>query len=66
MERSIPSDSTTSDVFLRPAVSMKRYCMPCIIVVSSMVSRVVPGISLTIARLSPTMLFKSVDFPALV
>ena len=48
-----------------PAVSVKRTSTPFIISVSSIVSRVVPRMSLTIALSSPSKAFRSVDLPAL-
>ena len=64
--RSMPIFSMVSEVSRIPAVSMKRYIMPSIVNVSSIVSRVVPSMSLTMARSSPKMAFRSVLFPVLV
>ena len=50
--RFTPAYSTVSDVSLMPAVSMSLIGMPRMLAYSSMVSRVVPGISVTIARSS--------------
>jgi len=47
-----------------PAVSIKRKSIPSIFRTSSIVSRVVPAISLTIALLSFNRVFNKVDFPA--
>lgn len=58
--------STLSVVLRMPAVSIKRTRMPLTLIVSSIVSRVVPRISLTKARSSPTKALSSVDLPALV
>ena len=59
----IPMLSTTSCVSRIPAVSINRKPMPPITNSSSMVSRVVPAISETMARSSFNKAFKSVDFP---
>ena len=64
--RSIPIRSISSVVCRMPAVSMKRYKVPKMLNVSSTVSRVVPSISLTIARSSPKMAFRSVLLPVFV
>ena len=64
--RCIPSCSILSLVFLMPAVSIKRNVMPWMVVVSSITSRVVPCISLTMARFSPTNWLSKVLFPTLV
>ncbi len=50
----------------RPAVSMKRKRMPSMLRVSSMVSRVVPSMSETMARSSPRRELRSVLLPAFV
>lgn len=63
--RSMPRFSMASVVVRRPAVSMKRYVTPPMVAVSSMVSRVVPGMSLTMARSSPTRRLRMEDLPAL-
>ena len=55
----------TSEVSRMPAVSMKRKRVPLITQVSSMMSRVVPAMSETIALSSPTRALRSVDLPAL-
>ena len=55
--------STTSFVSRIPAVSIKRKFIPWIFSSSSIVSRVVPAISETMARSSFSKAFKSVDFP---
>ena len=62
---SIPLDSITSLVSLRPAVSMNLKFIPLIINESSMLSLVVPGISETIALSSLRSVFRRDDFPAL-
>lgn len=49
LARSIPNFSMGSSVWRIPAVSMNRNVVPWMSIVSSTVSRVVPGISLTIA-----------------
>ena len=64
--RSIPRLSIVSLVSRIPAVSIKRKVIPPIFTVSSMTSRVVPWISLTIALSSFSRTFSRVDFPALV
>lgn len=64
--RSIPRFSIVSVVSRMPAVSMKRNVVPVILTVSSMTSRVVPWMSLTIALSSPTRALSNVDFPAFV
>ncbi len=48
-----------------PAVSMKRKVPSCVVTAVSMASRVVPAISLTMVRGSPTMALNSDDLPAL-
>ena len=53
MALSIPICSTVSSVSRSPAVSKNRNRMPFISRVSSITSRVVPGMSLTMARSSP-------------
>ena len=65
-ERSMPICSTVSLDWRMPAVSMKRNRVPPITTVSSMVSRVVPWMSLTRARSSRSRALSRVDFPALV
>ena len=64
--RSMPSDSMVSLVSRRPAVSISRKRKPSMMIRSSMVSRVVPAISLTMALSSPTRALSKVDLPALV
>ncbi len=61
--RFIPRFSILSSVALIPAVSIRRNSNPSMYIFSSIVSRVVPGMSLTIARSSLRMAFISVDFP---
>ena len=51
--------------FLIPAVSKKRTIFPPIVMVSSIISRVVPGILETIAFSSFIKAFRIVDFPTL-
>ena len=63
--RWIPIFSMVSWVSRIPAVSMKRNSMPPRMSVSSTVSRVVPWISLTIARSSPRSALSRVDLPTL-
>ena len=64
--RSIPIFSMVSSVSLMPAVSMNRNVLPLIFKVSSMVSRVVPAMSETMALSSPSKALRIVLFPALV
>ena len=61
----MPSFSTVSSVLRMPAVSMKRNSTPPMVIASSTVSRVVPGISLTIARSSWSRAFSKVLLPLL-
>ena len=61
--RSMPIFSNWSEVSRRPAVSMRRKRMPSRMSVSSIVSRVVPWMSLTMARCSPKSALRSVDLP---
>ncbi len=63
--RCTPSRSTRSWVSRRPAVSVMRKGMPCRLANSSMVSRVVPGVGLTMARSKPSRRLSRLDFPAL-
>lgn len=63
-ERRMPSSSMESAVWRIPAVSISRNTRPLIVMVSSMVSRVVPGMSDTIALSSPVRALSRVDFPA--
>ena len=62
--RSIPICSTLLSVSRRPAVSIRRRETPDMRTASSMVSRVVPGTSVTIARSSCRRAFSRDDFPA--
>ena len=64
--RSMPIFSTTSVVVRMPTVSIKRTKVPETLIVSSIVSRVVPCMLLTSARSSPTSALSRVDFPAFV
>ena len=64
--RTMPSDSILSVVSRIPAVSMKRKRWPERLTVSSITSRVVPWISLTMAFSSPKSVLSRVDFPAFV
>ena len=64
--RSIPKLSIVSLVSRIPAVSMNRKVIPPILTVSSITSRVVPWISLTMALSSFNNTFSKVDFPAFV
>ena len=50
-------------VSLIPAVSIKQTGIPPITEYASIVSRVVPGVSLVMARLLPSNVFKRVDLP---
>ena len=59
----MPILSSLSSVARIPAVSTKRKRMPSITTLSSIVSRVVPAISDTIARSSPTRRFSRVLLP---
>lgn len=61
--RSMPSDSMGSSVVRIPAVSMKRKVWPSMSMVSSIVSRVVPGMSLTMARSVSSNVLSSRDLP---
>ena len=61
--RRTPSASTGSPGSLRPAVSIQRTGIPLREASSSTVSRVVPGIGVTIARSSARRAFKRVDLP---
>ena len=62
--RSTPIFSTLSEVSLIPAVSMIFRLIPWISICSSSISLVVPAISVTMARSSPTRTFRREDFPA--
>ena len=55
--------STVSSVSLNPAVSIKRKRIPSYIKVSSILSRVVPGILETIAFSSLSSALRSEDLP---
>ena len=62
--RSIPICSTSSETSARiPAVSRRRSDAPFIFIYSSIVSRVVPGISVTIARSERESALRSEDLP---
>ena len=63
---SMPICSTISEVSRRPAVSMNLNRTPSMFKVSSMVSRVVPWTSETIARSSPRSAFNRVLLPVFV
>ena len=63
--RSTPIFSMVSSVCRMPAVSMKRKRMPSMTRWSSMTSRVVPAMSLTMARSSLSKAFSSVLLPTL-
>ena len=52
--------------FLMPAVSTKQTIFPPIVMVSSIISLVVPGMLETIAFSSFIKAFRTVDFPTLV
>ena len=60
---STPKRSTMSVASRRPAVSTRRNGQLGVSMTASMASRVVPGISVTIARLSPSNALKRDDFP---
>ena len=64
-DRSTPSCSTASAVSRRPAVSTSRRRTPPQRTDSSTVSRVVPGMSVTMARSYPARAFRREDLPAL-
>ncbi len=66
MVRSMPNASIVSVVERRPAVSIRRNSTPPISIVSSITSRVVPCMSLTIARSSCSNRLSSVDLPTFV
>ena len=59
-----PIASTWSSVCRKPAVSTKRRDIPSIFIYSSIESRVVPGISVTIALFSRKRAFIKEDLPA--
>ena len=62
----MPKASIVSPVDRSPAVSMKRKSTPSMLSTSSTVSRVVPCISLTMARSSPKRALSKVLFPTFV
>ena len=62
-ERSTPIFSTTSSVSRIPAVSTSFKGTPLILTYSSITSRVVPSISVTIAFSSRNRLLSKLDFP---
>ena len=64
--RSIPRFSMVSFVSRMPAVSINRKVIPPRLTVSSITSRVVPCMSLTMARSSFSSAFNRVDLPAFV
>ena len=64
--RLMPMLSTTSLLSLSPAVSTKRRVIPFHSRVSSMLSRVVPAMSVTIALSRPVSALSREDFPTLV
>ena len=61
----MPMVSMESLVSRMPAVSMKRKVTPAMLTVSSMVSRVVPAMSETMARSSPSRALSRVLLPVL-
>ncbi len=61
--RSIPSFSIAFSGSRSPAVSVRRTGIPPMSTVSSMKSRVVPGMGVTIARFSPRMRLRREDLP---
>lgn len=61
---SIPIFSISSELSRIPAVSTNLMVCPSIVISSSIVSRVVPGMFVTIARSSSNKAFKRDDFPA--
>ena len=66
LERRTPSDSTmsmTSDVPRKPAVSTRVTFRPSRSIVSVTRSRVVPGMSVTMARDAPASALNKLDFP---
>ena len=64
--RLMPKLSTGSELSLIPAVSIKRRVTPRHSTLSSMLSRVVPAISVTIARSRPAKALSREDLPTLV
>ena len=65
LERSTPIFSTTSSVSRIPAVSINLRGTPLILTYSSITSRVVPSISVTMAFSSRRRLLRRLDFPTL-
>ena len=65
LERSTPICSTRSSVSRMPAVSMSLSGTPLILTYSSITSRVVPSISVTIALSSRRRLLSRLDLPTL-
>jgi hypothetical protein len=63
--RWMPWDSMESEEERMPAVSMRRMGRPWRLMVSSMVSRVVPAVSETMARSKPRRWLRSEDLPTL-
>ena len=63
--RLTPSRSTSQAVSRKPAVSTTRSGIPSTRICSSMVSRVVPGRSVTMALCAPIRRFMRVDLPTL-
>ena len=63
LERLTPICSTMSSVSRIPAVSMMRRGTPSMVIISSMISRVVPSISVTMARCSCKISFRREDLP---
>ena len=63
LERSTPIFSTTSSVSRIPAVSTNFKGTPLMLTYSSITSRVVPSMSVTMALSSRSRLFKRLDFP---
>ena len=61
----MPSFSTTSPVSRRPAVSVSVIGKPFSVIFSCKTSRVVPAISVTIARSTPARALSKDDLPAL-
>ena len=60
----MPSASISSSLSRRPAVSINRIGSPSSEIVASKVSRVVPGVAVTIARSALASAFKRLDLPA--
>ena len=65
LDRSTPRASTVSTVSRMPAVSMSRSRKDPTWTDSSTISRVVPGMSVTMARSKPASRFRRLDFPTL-